>query len=225
VSTLLRSKAGVVAVAVALVVVIGAGGWFLAVSPKRSKSVELADSVAGVEADITARRAALARPRAEVNLRVSDLYRLTKAMPSDLGIAGVMLEINRLASRHGVSFTSITPATAVVASGYLVQPLDVSLQGRFTSVSGFLADLRRLVSVRHKTLDVRGRLFSIDDIELGQPESPRKFPNISAKATINAFVYTGLPTGAPAVPGSTPTPPANTTPPAASQTAAAGATP
>jgi Tfp pilus assembly protein PilO len=226
VSKLVRTKAGVAAVAVALVVVLGGGGWFLLVNPKRSSSADLADEIATVESNIAARRAELARPSADVRLRVSDLYRLTKAMPSDLGIAGVMLEINRLAGRHGIAFTSITPSAAVTGNGYLVQPLAVTLQGRFSSVSRFLADLRRLVSVRKKTLDVRGRLFSVDDIALGQPDSPRKFPDIKASATINAFVYTGAPTptGTPAGGPSATTPPEPTTP-SASQTSAAGATP
>lgn len=228
--TLLGSKAGVVGTAVALVALIGVGGWFLLVGPKRSDSTSLDGRIAGVEQSIAARRAELANPSADVRLRVSDLYRLAKAMPGELDVSGVMLEISRLAEQHGISFTSISPVVPVTGVGYTVQPLDVTLQGRFGSVSTFLADLRKLVSVRRKSLDVRGRLFSVDNIDLGPPDQPLEFPSIKAKATINAFVFTGAPAPADAqseATGTTQSPTPSQTPTSSSSTAtaAAGATP
>jgi Tfp pilus assembly protein PilO len=219
VSALVRSKAGVVGLAVALAAVICAGSWFLLVGPKRSKSAALDRRIAQVESDIADRRAQLQRPRASVRVRASDLYRLTKALPDEVDVSGIMLELGRLAGNRGITVTSIAPSAQVAANAYSVQPLAVTLEGRFSNVSGFLGDVRRLVRVRKGTLDVRGRLFSVDDVALGQPDAPRKFPSIKATVTLDAFLFTGQP-AAGAATGTEPAP-NNQTP--ASGTVAAGA--
>jgi Tfp pilus assembly protein PilO len=191
VSALTRSKAGVIGLAAVLTVVLCAGGWLLLVGPKRSKSSELDERIAGVESQVAERRTQLQRPRANVRVRASDLYRLTKALPDEVDVPGIILELGRLAGTRGVAVSSITPSPQVAAIGYAVQPVSVSLEGRFSSVSGFLGDIRRLVRVRKGTLDVRGRLFSVDDVSLGQPEQPKTFPSIKATVTIDAFLFTG----------------------------------
>jgi Tfp pilus assembly protein PilO len=193
VSALFRSKARVIGVAVALAAALCAGGWFLLVSPKRSQSSDLAARITQVESDINDRRALLRRPRANVRVRASDLFRLSKAMPDEVDVSGIMLELARLADRRGITVTSIAPAAQVASAPYTVQPLAVTLEGRFSKVSGFLGDVRRLVRVRRGTLDVRGRLFSVDDVALGQPDAPKKFPSIKATVTIDAFLFTGQP--------------------------------
>ncbi len=84
-STLLSSKAGVVAVAAGTAAAIAAAGWFLLVKPKQGETKTLDASITVVERDIAVRRAELARPKAEIRVRPSDLYRLSKALP---GVAG-----------------------------------------------------------------------------------------------------------------------------------------
>lgn len=221
-SRLYRSKAGLIGLAAALAVVFTAGGWFLLVNPKRSKSAELDTRITQVESDIAQRRAELARPRANVRVRASDLYRLTKALPDDVDVPGIMLELGRLAGNRSITVTSIAPSTQVAASGYVVQPVAVTLEGRFSNVSGFLGDVRRLVQVRKGNLDVRGRLFSVDDVALGQPDAPKAFPSVKATVTVDAFLFTGQPSAdATAEGGETATD--NQTP--SSGTVAAGANP
>ena len=221
-SALLRSKAGLVGTAVALVAVLCAGGWFLLVSPKRSDSAELDQRITQVESDIAQRRAELARPKANIRVRASDLYRLTKAMPDDVDVPGIMLELGRLAGVRSITVSSIAPSTQVAGTGYAVQPLTVSLEGRFSNVSRFLGDVRRLVHVRKGNLDVRGRLFAVDDVALGQPDAPKKFPSIKATVTLDAFLFTGEPTTGTATEDGEPAPD-NQTP--SSGTVAAGANP
>ena len=83
VSKLLSSKAGVVAVAAGTAAVIAAAGWFLLVKPEGAEAKKLDASIASVEQSIAARRAELARPKAEIRVRQSDLYRLSKALPGN----------------------------------------------------------------------------------------------------------------------------------------------
>jgi Tfp pilus assembly protein PilO len=192
VSKLLSSKAGVVAVGAAAAVVIMAGGWFLLVKPKQNEAKVLDAKIATVEQSIAVRRAELARPKAEIRVRPSDLYRLSKALPGNPDIAGVMLEINRLAGLHGITFRSITSEAPVPATSYMVHPFEVTLEGRFANVSSFLGDLRKLVRVKKQKIDVRGRLFAVDTLALSKPDGEKKFPTVKAVVTLDAFNFTGV---------------------------------
>ena len=69
-----------------------------------------------------------------------------------------MLEVNRLAGLHGITFRSIRSEAYVPANAYMVHPFEVVLEGRFANVA-FLGDLRKLVRVKKDVLDVRGRLL------------------------------------------------------------------
>jgi type IV pilus assembly protein PilOP len=198
VSKLLSSKAGVFAVGAATALVIAAAGWFLLIKPKQNDAKVLDAKIATVEQSIAARRAELARPKAEIRVRPSDLYRLSKALPGNADIAGVMLEINRLAGLHKITFRSITSQPPVPATSYMVHPFEVTLEGRFANVSSFLGELRKLVRVKKQVLDVRGRLFAVDTLALQRPDGDKKFPTVKAIVTLDAFNFTGV---APAAPG------------------------
>jgi Tfp pilus assembly protein PilO len=225
VSKLLSSKAGVVAVGAATALVIVAAGWFLLVKPKQNDAKKLDASIATVEQSIAARRAELARPKAEIRVRPSDLYRLSKALPGNADIAGVMLEVNRLAALHGITFRSIRSNSPVPATSYMVHPFEVVLEGRFGNVSSFLGDLRKLVRIKKENIDVRGRLFAVDTLALSKPDGEKKFPTVKATVTLDAFNFTG---SAPA-PGTgtanESTDATTQTSPATGETTAAGVTP
>jgi hypothetical protein len=210
------TRARVAAGGIGLVLVLGAA-WLLLVSPQRSKVAELKQSVDAARSDLATRQSALARPSAAVTVRASDTYRLTKALPDATGMAGVILDVNRVAKAHSLTFTSIAPAPVVAGSGYSSQPLTLVLQGRFSSVSGFLGDMRGLVRVRKSTLDARGRLYSVSSVDLGQADDA-EFPMVKATVTLQLFTFSGVPPAA-----STGTTPSTT--PSSSGTVAAGATP
>jgi len=214
-----RKNAVLAASAVGTIVVLG-GVWLLLVSPQRSKSADLDRQIAAVETQLAQRRLEAARPRTKVKARVSDLYRLTKAMPDRTDMSGIMIELSRVAGASGVRFQSITPAAPVQASGYVVQPLDVVLQGRFTNLSRFLRDVRTLVTVRKGKLEARGRLFSVDRVDFGQGADG--FPAIEATVRLNAFVFGG---SAPAAAGAETVPESGETATPTDATTSVGATP
>ena len=211
----LGSPKRMIAVGGGAILLLVAAIWFLAISPQNAKTIKLDSAIAAEQTKIAARRAELATPSAQVHVRASDLYRLTKAMPDQTDMAGIILALNRLAKSHGLSFDGIQPSAPVAQIGYNVQPVSVTVQGRFSAVSSFLRDLRRLVDVRKRSLKATGRLFSVDQFSLGQPDNKRSFPDVKATFTIDAFTFVG---GLPAVPSTT-------TPSAPSGTVAAGATP
>ena len=210
----LRSQNGMIVAVVGGVALLIAAIWFLAVSPQHSKAAKLDLDISAVQTKIAGRRAELAAPSAQVHVRASDLYRLTKAMPDQTDMGGIILALNRLAKSHGLSFEGIQPGSTVAQAGFNVQPVTVTLQGRFSAVSNFLRDLRRLVDVHKRSLVATGRLFTVDQIGFGQPDSKKAFPDVKATITVDAFMFVG----------SLPTTPSTTTPSAPSGTVAAGAT-
>ena len=189
----LKSRNGILATALAAGALVALGGWFLLVAPQRARVAEVEQSVRAAESGLAQREAQLARPSAKVTVTASDLYRLAKALPDTSNTAGVILDVNGLAKRNELDFVSIEPSEPVLGTGYLREPLAVVVQGRFGNISSFLGDLRSLVRVRNGRLDVRGRMYSITQVDLGPPESSVKFPIVKASVTLNAFRFSAPP--------------------------------
>ena len=203
-----------------------AAGWFLVITPKKNEAKRLDTEIVAVESQIAARKAELARPKADVKVRAADLFRLSKAMPDDTDMAGIILDLDRLALSHGVTFRSITPGVRVTGTGYAVQPLGVIVEGRFSSVSRFLGEVRKLVRVKQRRLDARGRLFAVDQVDFTEPDGEIKFPSVKASLTIDAFTFDQA-SATPVTP-TTPADPSTTTPSTTTPstgTVAAGVTP
>lgn len=194
--------------------------WFLVVSPERSQAKALEADVATAQAELDQKKADLARPSAAVTVRASDVFRLAKALPENANVAGVILDVDRLAARHGLTLEGFQPTAVIPVTGYYAQPLTLTVQGRFGDVSRFLAELRELVSVKKGRLVVRGRLYSVSEVRLGRPEG-KTYPVVRAGVLLNAF---GFMPGIPAT--TTPaTPEGESTTPSSDGTSAAGATP
>ena len=200
--------------------VAAAGGYFLVLGPQRSKAADVDKQIADTNSAIDAARALTLEAKKGAQIRVADLYRLTKAMPDQVDMAGIILELNQVAQDSGITFEQISPSTtATPISGYLAIPITVEFQGNFYDLSDFLYRLRNLVDVRHGTLDATGRLFAIDEVDFAEAPPPPGFPQIRAHLVIDAFVYgTGTaptvpapPTGATGATGATGS--SGTTPP------------
>ena len=219
--SLLASPKGTIGAIAAGSLLVLAAAWFLLVAPQRSQAAELDSELATARAELVVRRAAVANPSVSVTVRPADLFRLTKALPNETDMPGILLDLNRLALGNGLAFTSVTPAAPVLGTGYLKQPLAVRVQGRFADVSRFLGEMRTLVAVRGGRLDARGRLYSVTQIDLGSPEGGvAKYPIVSAKVLVNAYTFSTPPPPPPTDPDSS-----TTTDPSSNGTVAAGETP
>ncbi len=78
-------------------------GYFLVISPQRSKSADLGKQVADTEAQINQYRTLSAQAKAAAPIRVADLFRLEKAMPNEVDMAGIVLELSRIAGDTGIT--------------------------------------------------------------------------------------------------------------------------
>jgi Tfp pilus assembly protein PilO len=192
-------------IAVFAILFVGALGYFVLVSPQKSKAATLKKEIASTQQQLSDAQNQRAAARKIEHPRYADLYRLSKAMPDSADMAGVLLELSQEADDTGIVFDSITPQTSVPQQGFQVLPVQLVFRGNFYGLSDLIYRLRNLVTVRNQQLEASGRLFSVDSIAFA--EAPSGFPQIQATLTIDAFVYgTG-----PAVAGTATTPATGTT--------------
>jgi type IV pilus assembly protein PilO len=196
--------------AAAAVLLFALFAYLVVVGPKRSRAKELEENLETTRVELAQARIEVARAKAAPQAPVGDLVRLTKAMPNQTDMPGLLLDLARVANESGVSFDSITPAEPVSGSGYQKVPVSLVFQGNFYELSDFLYRLRNLVQVRDNRLRVDGRLFAVEGIDFAQ--GTNQFPQLQATLNASAFVYGGAPAATP--PG---------TPPADTSTSAAGA--
>jgi type IV pilus assembly protein PilO len=203
------SSPAVIALVVVGVLAYLAAGYLLLISPQRSKSGDLKKQIAQTETQINQYRTLSAQARAAAPIRVADLFRLEKAMPNEVDMAGIVLELSRIARETGISFESITPQGPAAQTGFQMLPVTLVFDGNYFELSDFLYRLRSLVRVRSGRLAATGRLFVVDSISFS--ESQKSFPRIQASVVVNTYVYGDQPL--PGTPGAATTPPpAATTP-------------
>jgi hypothetical protein len=169
--------------------------YLVVVGPKRSRASELDRDISTTRTELAQARVEEARAKDTPAAPVGELKRLTKAMPSQTDMPGLVLDLARVAHEAGISFDSITPAEPVPGSGYQKIPVSLVFQGNFFELSDFLFRLRNLVVIRDDRLLVDGRLFSVDGIDFAQGTA--QFPQIQATLNANAFVYGGAPAATP----------------------------
>lgn len=196
------SPATTAAVGVGIALLLAAAGWFLLVSPQRARAAELDDEIAAIETQITQARLAARQAEDVQPIRVADLFRLTKAMPTDLDMSGVLLELNRIASETGIGFESIAPGGTTTVGAFRVQPTELVFVGNFYTLSDFLYRLRTLVTVQRGKLNATGRLFSVERLTF--TEGDGGFPAIKAVLTVSAYLYGAGPTAGAAPPAAPP---------------------
>jgi type IV pilus assembly protein PilO len=199
----------VVALLVVGVIAYLAAGYFLLISPQRAKGADLKKQISETQAQIDQYQQLSAQARSAAPIRAADLFRLEKAMPNEVDMAGIVLELSRIARETGISFESITPQGPTTQTGFQMLPVTLVFDGNYFELSDFLYRLRSLVRVRSGRLAASGRLFVVDSISFS--ESELSFPRIQASVVVNTFVFGEQPL--PGTPGAPVTPPpAATTP-------------
>jgi Tfp pilus assembly protein PilO len=193
----------------ALLVLAAIASYFLLISPQRSKAAELKQEADATRAEITRLRQLAQQVQHTEPIRVADLFRMTKAMPSEADMPGIVLQLNRIARETGIRFDSITPQAATEANGAQTIPINLLFQGNYFELADFLFRLRGLVGVRGGTLDATGRLFVVSSVSFSEGEE--KFPQIAATLTVAAYVY-GSSESAEAAAAPSATPPASPAP-------------
>jgi hypothetical protein len=236
----------VVILALAFVALVAAG-WFLVLAPMR-------DQVGSLGAQIDAQRQAFAsaqsdlaagtEARREYARDYATVAQLGAAVPSDDGVASLLVQVQQAASASKVKFISLKagqssgapapappppsgaaaatqattatlpPGAAVGSAGFPTMPFAFAFGGNFFHLSDFIGRLERFLVVRNRELAVSGRFMTIDGIGLGAGQ--QGFPQIDASVAATTYL---LPPSQGLTNGATPSGPAG----AATPAAAAGA--
>ena len=184
------STRGLIAVAALAVLLYAAAVWFLYVSPKRADAAAAKADVVAAELRLVEAQSTGSRPRGSA-APVSDVFRLTKAMPSSAEQEGLVLEISRLAKQSGVTLRSIAPKDPVAGVGGPSSiPVTVTVGGSYKRITRFLARTRTLVKVRNGKIRATGRLLAVQSVSLVESATER-FPTLDATIQIDAYVYDG----------------------------------
>ena len=161
-------------------------GMYVLVLPQSHKAKHLSKELATTQTQIVSARA-LATQRPEQRIKIADLFKVVEAMPDDPDMTGVIFQLQQTASEAGVTFDSIQPQPASPGAGFNVEPIDLTFDGNYYSLTDFLFRLRKLVNVHRGALDATGRLFAVGRVDF--EASLKGFPALTATVRVNAFTY------------------------------------
>jgi len=216
IDALTPTKAAIAGAAALLLVLLV--GWFLFVSPQRSKAAKLDTQIGEARTQLAVAEALLRG----TDKRTADLARLTAAMPSDVRMPGILRELAAQAENASVRINSITPQAATPIGSYFTIPLSITLEGRYLNIARFLSLLNGRTDVVASTVagrppDVKGkgRLYSVPQIQLSGSADAGGL--LQANMTIDTYTFSGA--------TATPTPTTETTTTPESSTASASEPP
>jgi Tfp pilus assembly protein PilO len=203
-----KKQVPVAIIALPALLILALVGYFLLIKPKQDAAGRLSGEIAALETQVEVALAAQRQPAAdESTIQVAEVFQVTKAMPDDDDMPGIILELNSVAAASGIEFLSIAPQSGAVQVSYTALPINLSFEGNYYDLTDFLFRLRNLVSVRDGELSADGRLYALETLSMS--EGPDGFPEIAASLTITAYYYSTAPPPAapvaPAAPGSTDT--------------------
>jgi len=222
----MKSRDKLLLAVVAIIGVLGAG-WFLMVQPKREEARKLDEQITAARTELagTAARAAEYRAARDRLRKHPEVFRAAgKALPNRIAMPDLVRTLTRTAKGTGVVMGELAtggnagngPATPGIAG----VGLDLSFDGDFLALQRYLARLQRFVAVSSKTVDAKGRLVTLNSVQLTQGEAGK------LNAKVSASVYVLQPGGL-AAPAAAPTDPAApaAAAPAGSTAAAPASTP
>lgn len=203
-----------VIVIVAAVAAIAAS-WILVVSPKRDQAAKLGAQVTAQQQQLDAARAQLAQNAAAGKQYASNyaaLARLGEALPATDDVPSLIVQLQDAADGARVDFQGLqsgsgaggaTPAPAspsAAAAGPSTNQFSFTFAGSYFQLSNFFKNLQHFVVPTGNGVQVRGRLISLNSVNL--TPAAGGFPQITAQITATTFVQPA-PSAAPAAaPGS-----------------------
>jgi Tfp pilus assembly protein PilO len=228
--------------------------WFLAISPQKKDSADLATQIQTAQQRLdTARQnaASAAGAKARYDRDYATVARLGKAVPVEDDVPSLVYQLETTAEANHIDFRGIKldssgaapqptaalksgadpnatgtamsassvasaqlpPGATVGAAGFPTMPFTFDFRGSYFNLQRFLKSINGLTSVKGKSINVNGRLLTVDGVSLAA--APQGFPKVEATVTATAYLLPadeGLTTGAtPAAPGSATTQTASTT--------------
>jgi len=172
--------------AVGLLVILLAA-WFLLLSPLRQDIAAADEAIAIQRERVSSAQAKLAAAKAteeEGKKNQARLLELAKMVPDSQEMPSLLLQIQDLADRSGITFISVTPGSPVQSDDFRILPLEVEFEGTFFDLTDFVFRAEQMVAGPGRLLTVK----SID-LKLNQQEAAdiSASPALSVSIVLYAF--------------------------------------
>lgn len=202
----------------AVVLATIAGSWLFIVSPKRTQARDVDTQIAAARAQLAGTAGTAAQYRASrdaLRKNPQAFVNAGRALPSRAAMPSLLRTLTNTSDGTGVRMgeLSVGSGETTATPGIGSVPLTLAFTGDFLQLQRYLGRLQRFVAVKKKDVQAKGRLVSLDSVEL----TPADGGKLAAKVTATVYVMQpealsattsapapGAPAGTPA-PASTPT--------------------
>ena len=134
--------------------------------------------------ELAQKSAALEHPAADVNIRASDGYLLKRALPDAVDMPSAILDIERLAQRNDLDFSSLRPSPSVAGVGYSATRSASSSRAASPRSPGSSASSAAPCRSTNRRLDATGPdLLDLERRRSAHPSAPAAFPVVKASVT------------------------------------------
>jgi len=180
------------------VVVVAALGWFMLISPQRTKADQLDTQRAAVDSELAVDRVLVSKP--SQSKTKATLAAAKRALPDDPQVSEILRQLAGFAAKSRTELDSITPASAVPGTGAQTIPISLQFRGRYFGLQQLLRLVRTSASSKGGKITATGRLYTVDSISFGGAGDDGV---LTATIQLNAFVYSPVPVVPSATPGTT----------------------
>jgi Tfp pilus assembly protein PilO len=177
------------------IVVVAAVGWFMVISPQRTKATQLDTQRAAVDAELATDRVLVSKP-SETKTKAT-LAAAKRALPDQPQVSEILRQLAGFAASSRTELDTITPAAAVAGTGAQTIPISLQFRGRYFGLQQLLRLMRTSASSKGAKITATGRLYTVDNISFGGAGDDGV---LTATIQLNAFVYSP----APVIPSTTP---------------------
>ncbi len=189
----------VIVVIAALAVV--AAAWLLVLAPEREKATKLGAEVSTAESQLTTAQSEVNAARsaqASYPTEYTSLVNLGKAVPTGQEVPSLIVQLAQATNEKNVEFTSITSggsaggsgSSAAASAGFTAMPFTFVFNGSFFDLYDLFQQLNRFtLRTSAGTLQVSGRLLTIQGVQLAPGTSGSGKSNSQLTGTITATAY------------------------------------
>jgi hypothetical protein len=170
------------------VVVVAAVGWFMLISPQRTKADQLDTQRAAVDSELAADRILVSKP-SETKTKVT-LAAAKRALPDQPQVSEILRQLAAFAAKSRTELDAISPAAAVPGTGAETIPISLQFKGRYFGLQQLLRLMRTSAGSKGGNITATGRLYTVDSIDFGGAGDDGV---LEATIKLNAFVYSPAP--------------------------------
>ena len=179
---------GRIAALVAAVVVLAVLllGWFVLLSPQRSKISSLDTQIAGTQSQIASTQAYVSS--SSTKRSIAQLPRLKAILPDDVRMSQILRQLSAMATVAGVQLDSITPSPPAPLGNAQASAIQLTVEGHYAGLESFLHLVRAKARVVGTTISGKGRLYSVSGVQFNSGATAGGGTAITAAITLDAYL-------------------------------------